>query len=323
MPRPSLARAADKIARTSGLETVVGRPSVVLSNKRLQREMPTVEQTVDALAGRIDPTALAPSDEPLFVFSAGWRSGSTLLQRLIISAGTYFLWGEPYSRANLVQSLAESLRPLASGWPPEDHLYDAEKLSNSPEALSQAWIANMFPPLETLLAAHRSLLSTWLAPPTDQSHLGWGMKEVRVSAAYAAYLRLLYPHAKIIFLVRDPVAAYASYRSRPFWYERWPSSQVRTPRAFGRVWCRLAGSFMTHHEELGALLIRYEDLLADPATADRLEQLLGAPIDRTVLTTRVDGTDVAHQGKLTPVQRRVIARYTAPVATELGYVVAE
>ena len=33
---------------------------------------------------------------PVFLFSAGWRSGSTLLQRLITHGGEVMMWGEPF-----------------------------------------------------------------------------------------------------------------------------------------------------------------------------------------------------------------------------------
>ncbi|MEO0535490.1 MAG: hypothetical protein AAF215_16660 [Cyanobacteria bacterium P01_A01_bin.123] len=38
------------------------------------------------------------ADSPIFVFSAGWRSGSTLLQRLVMSDKSVVIWGELFNR---------------------------------------------------------------------------------------------------------------------------------------------------------------------------------------------------------------------------------
>ena len=36
---------------------------------------------------------------PVFILSAGWGAGSTLLQRLIMSSGEVLVWGEPFDQA--------------------------------------------------------------------------------------------------------------------------------------------------------------------------------------------------------------------------------
>lgn len=57
----------------------------------------------------------ATTDCPVFVLSAGWRSGSTLLQRMLMPE--CFIWGEPYGHACLLQSLADPLRCMTNDWP--------------------------------------------------------------------------------------------------------------------------------------------------------------------------------------------------------------
>lgn len=325
-PRASLSEAADRIAKVSGIETVVGRPSTVWSHQRLQRDLPDVRSAVAALERRLHGLDTGPADRPLFIFSAGWRSGSTLLQRLVVSTQRYFIWGEPYHQTDVIRRLAESLIPFGTGWPPREYVYEAEPPAGTPHGndgqspdLSALWIANFYPPISRLLEAHRSFLRELLAPPQETTGLEWGLKEVRLSADYGAYLRMLFPQARFIFLVRDPRAAYNSYRDHPTWFERWPRSQIRTPYAYGQVWRRLAESFIGHEKQLDACLIRYEDLIEGGEALERLEHLLEAAIDRSVLENRVSGVADQSRGRPTALELKMLDRATQPVAARLGY----
>jgi len=316
---PNISEAVDRIAQASQLEAMVGRPSTVWRHQRLQRGLPSVGDAVSALEDRADAVATAVEDEPLFIFSAGWRSGSTLLQRLIVSAGTHFIWGEPYHRSDVIRRLAESLIPFGTGWPPPEYLYaSADDAPSAGEDLSGQWIANFYPPVDALLDAHRAFIRKLLAPPPSHDGYGWGLKEVRLSAEYAHYLRLLFPRARFVFLVRDPHAAYRSYREHPTWFERWPRSQVRTPHAFGQVWRRLADSFLVYEDRLGATLVRYEDIVAGGEAIDRLERVLGGSIDRSVLDERIGGSQ-EHRGGPSPLELKMLDRATRPTAARLGY----
>ena len=319
--RPSLSETADRLAQASGLEPIVGRPSTIWRHQKLQRKLPDLATAVTALGTRLDETDSEPaSDEPLFIFSAGWRSGSTLLQRLVVSTNSYFIWGEPYHQTDVIRRLAESVIPFGTGWPPPEYVYGGSETGNgSGTDLAGQWIANFYPPVDRLVDAHREFLRRLLAPPAGQDRPHWGLKEVRLSAEYALYLRLLFPRARFIFLVRDPHAAYRSYRERPTWFERWPRSQVRTPYAYGQVWRRLAESFLDYHEPLGATLIRYEDLVTGGETVDELERVLGAPVDRSVLVDRVGSTSGQDRSGPSALELRMLDRATQPVAARLGY----
>src|SRR5260370_858511 len=57
------------------------------------------------------------TEAPVFVLAAGWRSGSTLLQRLLMPA--CFIWGEPFGHADLIDSLADHLRCFTHRCPDE------------------------------------------------------------------------------------------------------------------------------------------------------------------------------------------------------------
>jgi ABC-type multidrug transport system fused ATPase/permease subunit len=315
-----LGHAADVIARQTGIEALIGRPTVVRNQLKTLRNVPQLDTAIAAVKDRLDPDLPGPEDEPLFVFSAGWRSGSTLLQRLIVSADTYFLWGEPYHQCDLVRRLAESLLPFGNGWPPPEYLHGTDATKDyQGQTLSTEWIANLYPSVSTLVDAHRQALRTYLAPPAERPDIGWGMKEVRLAGDYGLYLRLLFPRARFVFLVRDPRSAYRSYRERPTWFERWPRSQVRTPYAFGQLWSRLADSFLEYREPLDATLLRYEELFEGSEAIERLERVLGASVDRTVLVNRVGGTGGRSGSEPSALELRMLDRATQPTADRLGY----
>jgi hypothetical protein len=303
----------------STIETLLGTPEAY----RLQRRERAVErrplsEVLATVRSRLDPDAPEPADEPLFLLSAGWRSGSTLVQRLVNSGGACFLWGEPYSRADLVPRLAESLRPVTAAWPRAADVLGAGE--GPPE---DRWTANLHPPLDTLLEGHRALLRTLCAPPVGApAGCGWGFKEVRLSADHALYLHLLFPRARFVFVVRDPLDAYASYKAWRSWYTRWPAGQIRTARGYADLWAGLAGGFLAARAALGGIVIRYEDLVPGGPAPGALEELLGTPLDEAVLANRVSGSDLGPTS-LSALERRLISRRTGPVARALGYAPAQ
>jgi Sulfotransferase family len=297
------------------IETLLGTPEAHRLRHRerkvARRPMPEVIAAVNA---RCEDRTEIPADEPLFLLSAGWRSGSTLVQRLVNSQATCFLWGEPYSRADLVPRLADSIRPVTDAWPRH-----ADVLHENDGAVADRWTANLHPGLETLLASHRALLRTLFAPPAGApADSCWGFKEVRLSADHALYLHLLFPRARFVFLVRDPLDAFASYKSWRSWYLRWPDDQVRTAWAYGGLWADLADGFLGAIATVDGIVIRYEDLVPGGAAIAALEDLLGARVDEKALAHRISGHD-GGPDRLSGLERRVIARRTGSVARRLGY----
>jgi len=254
-------------------------------------------------------------ERPLFVFSAGWRSGSTLLQRLLMSGGEHYLWGEPYARTDVVRRLGDSLLPISAEWPPADYLADP---SADRADLARTWVANLYPPLEALVRAHRCFYTTMFASSLPESHDGgWGFKEVRLSIDYALYLSLLFPRARFVFLVRDPVRAYASYRSWRSWYDTWPA-QVRTPRAYGAMWRRLAEGFRLGGSQVHSVLVRYEDLPV-PSTVARLEDFLEVTLDPSVVDERIRGAAAERPEQVPALESRLLRRALGGAERSFGY----
>jgi hypothetical protein len=201
-------------------------------------------------------------EAPVFVLSTGWRTGSTLLQRILMTDRRVLLWGEPLGRMGLVSRLAEAVCGMRPGWPPEEFWIDRRAPSEDP---TTAWIANLFPPAVDFRAALRSLVERWLVVPArERGFVRWGLKEVRLGSPEAVLLRWLYPAACLVVLTRDPLAAYRSIRgSAPDWvlYARWPDRRVDDAVTFARHWNALAASWAEDTAPAERLVIRYEDLV--------------------------------------------------------------
>ncbi len=322
MRTPDLKEAARSLIRRFLKVPVEARTGPIrhrAAHREAVRAIPPVAEAIRTLDARFAPGEAPPDARPVFVLSAGWRSGSTLLQRLVMSAGGVLVWGEPYDRLWYVQRLAESLRALGGDWPPERFFLDARERSGATDH-SGEWVANLYPEVGDLKAAHRAFFDRlFAAPARARGYDRWGVKEVRLAADHASYLKWLYPDARILFLVRDPLAAYRSYRLFRPWYDRWPGPPVFTPGDFGRHWSDLAGSFVERADDLDARLIRFEDLAAGKTDLGALSEYLELELRPEVLEKPVTGRGGARLADVPAVENRLLRRAVGTVARELGY----
>src|SRR4051812_29224264 len=103
-----------------------------------ERARPSIEAGIAAIGRRWPDLRNECREEPVFILASGWRTGSTLLQRLIVR--TCFLWGEPFGHTWLIDSLAAPLRCFTDSWPEAHHFYKGADA----ETLSKTFIANQY-----------------------------------------------------------------------------------------------------------------------------------------------------------------------------------
>jgi len=293
-----------KIARAAHQRALLSNPNIATGISQLQERYPTDDDN--------------DQEEPIFLLSAGWRSGSTLLQRLIMSDANTLIWGEPYDECGMIQALSECFKAFRPDWPPHDYYYNGAL----PKQLSGDWIANLFPLPQDLRKSHRAFFDTMFAEPAKRAGAErWGIKEVRLGSEQCAYLHWLYPKAKFVFLYRNPLEAYRSYRRYGSnWYNTFPDKPVFTPITFGKHWRRLMEGFIRDKEKFDALMIRYEDLVSGRLPLDVIEAHLHIHIDRSVLKKKVGSSerngDVA---KVTRLEKWLCKLAVSSVAQEVGY----
>jgi hypothetical protein len=288
-----------------------------------RREAADLRARLDQAIERICAETRMDEDQPVFVLSAGWRSGSTLLQRMIMeNQRDLLMWGEPFPHCNIHDGLVNQFRAFTSLWPPSPYFLSGMELKDP----SDTWVANLYPDVDDLLRAHRSFHRTLFAEPAHRAGWKrWGLKEVRFTIDHATYLRLLYPKCKIILLYRNPYDAYLSYSH---WnvtvFRTWPDRFVSTPYAFGRNWTELTRGFLQGHEKVDALLIKYEDL-DDPGVVARIQSYLGWPVPRSSEMRRIQEPDYSRvarkpRRKSLPVAERALLHLAVrSVIRDAGY----
>ncbi|MCW8887152.1 MAG: sulfotransferase [Motiliproteus sp.] len=141
-----------------------------------------------------------------------------------------------------------------------------------------------------------------------------------MDAGHAFFLKWIYPNAKILMLVRDPVNAYRSYAKFKRWYHIRPQAPVFTVHKFARHWKKTAASFLQHAEDLDAMIVRYEDLVKDPQILAQLQEYLGRDINPEVLQRKITNMESTPGGyRVVSGEIWLLNKIVAPVASELGY----
>lgn len=245
------------------------------------------------------------SDVPIFLFAIGWRSGSTLLQRILITEPQLLLWGEPLGEMTVFAKLVEMLAASISS-------RNMQLWRDQPEpdsvALARSWIAVLYPPTEAFRLGLRSFFDQWLRSPALQQGFGrWGLKEVRFGAAEAVLLRWLYPKAKFVVLSRHPYDSYRSFADA-HWdqvYYRHPDKPIDSAASFAKHWNRLAVSWSSLPIGFPSVHIRYEDLVNRKVNFRHLESWLGIRIREEIALSAVVGRTSARK-RLTWYERMII-----------------
>ena len=286
-------------------------------------QVPSVAQGIDSVIKRWNVSSPPEiTDNPVFIFASGWRSGSTLLQRLVNSDGKILLWGEPFANCNLIPSLADTLKAFSDRYPSHSHFLDSDHFNRNSADLSQRWTANLYPDTANLIQAHRQFFHTlYQQPALTKGYQRWGLKEVRLSIDHATYLQWLFPQAQFLFLYRNPYKAYRSCRNWTNLYMRWPDQSVYTPEQFGNYWQTMTSGYLQNYQQVKGKLIKYEELASGNFLLEDLANYLQLNLDKNVLAKRIGGqkkTQSIPQGELKRLQKAV-----EPLASQLGYLPEE
>lgn len=277
-----------------------------------------VEKAIDALDLTGEHPFQRDDESPIFVLATGWRSGSTLLQRILSTDPNVLLWGEPLGEMALLPGITTMLARLAE--------FPELRERCSPDnpafaSLATSWIASLYPPGGSFREGLRSLITNWMGNAArKRGFTRWGFKEVRLGAPDAILLHWLYPNAKFILLTRNPYDCYLSL-SDSGWhhlYHSRPDIRVDSAAALARHWNRLALSWSELPPEFPAYRIRYEDLLTGKVDFQELGSWLGIRIrEEIAISKHISHT--ARRRHLGWCQRMIVAHETREGMRSLGY----
>jgi hypothetical protein len=285
--------------------------------------LPSVEQLAESLAVLRSGTSDAFDSEeqavsPIFLFATGWRAGSTLLQRILVTDPRVLLWGEPFGDFALPSRIAEMVSHTSELYLLKQRFIQ-DNLTSA--AMATSWIATLYPPGNDFRLALRSLFDQWLGEPARQRGFArWGLKEVRLCAAEATLLHWLYPHAKFVILTRHPYDCYRSLADsgwRHVYYQR-PDISVDSAAGFARHWNRLAVSWSELPPGFPCFHIKYEDLINGRVDFRTLESWLGIEIKENIALSVFVG-QTALRRRLSWYERLIISREAGRGMKALGY----
>lgn len=222
--------------------------------------------------------------EPIFLFSSIWRSGSTLLQRLINASNEVLVWGEAGGALNSIQdTYARYQQMLGDGGQIYKHGYGGngasqfDKFKDGGDDIHNKWIACMNPPLEHIEHQLRTLLNgIYMTPAEELGFSRWGLKEVNSGIETAQFLKRLYPNAKFVFLVRNPFNCILSIKKRK-WLDALDHPDPLLLHA--KHWRKLSQEF--RKSDFG-MLIKFEELVSDQEVIMKLRDYLNIdsiPVD--------------------------------------------
>jgi hypothetical protein len=220
------------------------------------------------------------------------------------------VFGEALGRAAIIPRMTQAITAITPDFP-----HRSDELGRGGEL--KTFPANLYPPLNSLREAFRNMLLTWFAEPAFKAGFQrWGVKEVRLSAAEAMFLKWLFPRATFLVLTRHPIDVFVSSRDWSLWYS-WPERPVDGGIGVVRHWNRLAVSWKSVPADWGHRIVRYEDMVAE-CDWGGLERACGLALDpERVLEKRTGGTK--RKRAATKEETTTVLRITRDGRAAMGY----
>lgn len=253
---------------------------------------------------------------PVFLLAGGQRTGSTLIQRLILSTRQVLVWGE---HGGILIPQLRSLFNQTVSWAEAENGY--KHLASFKANAHHVWAPNMNPEPPYFHTGCRAFLEQSLgAAARDMGYPRWGFKEVRYARDEVRTLQALFPRASFIFLVRNPVSCLRSIKVA-HWYKGNFNSD---PAKFLSEWTRVSGNLADVYPEYKrACFVRYEDAISNPAetvnTIARTIDVPAAAFDLSVFDNLLRGTS-SSPAALDPADMAALQNSALlEVAGKLGY----
>ena len=263
---------------------------------------------------------------PIFLLGSG-RSGTTLLQRILNSADDVLIWGE---HGGFLKQIAEAYFQNQTDKEIDKQIFVQNPVAKDPSLdfnalklrkIGYSWM-NWYGRNE-IDVNFRGLIDSFFNPEgMARSH--WGFKEIRygLEDRVMEMLAALYPEARFVFIVRNPIDVVASQVVMG-WYG--------DAQHLAKSWAnqnRAILDFCHTHEERSHL-VRFEELIApDSSAIPNLFDWLGFTAtqkQREILAmeegvwkkTRKDGK--SHGEMFSAWQRRKVLRIVRAQKRALGY----
>lgn len=261
---------------------------------------------------RLLPASKKDFESPSFIFAASWRTGSTLLRRVVNGSGR------------------TSIREETAFLPEARNLFERtssylERVKSNRESAYQNVIGRWIPVVS--LEPDRANVATrsffeWLyvAEARAQGFKRRDFKEVTGEADPNMRFRVaLWPKAHLLFRVRDPYDACRSVKGKKF------HANSKEPMKPVQVWNENVTAFLDSTDLDGrCLLVRYEELVRQSRTADGLlraiAEHLNCEVNQRMFREPEARTDLPVQSvELTADERAEIAGMAGAAAQRLGY----
>jgi len=214
---------------------------------------------------------------PIILLASGQRTGSTLLQRFLVSNPRLMIWGEHDGVLTEIFRRYERLYEWDDMFAHQLRTFQQDGFNN--------FIPNMIPNADIIRQSQRAILEV-LYRDTARA-MGrdiWGFKEVLYDADMALALRDLFPDMRVIYITRHPFGGFTSLLHE----ERLKPSEINIPIkdiwtrtktiAWVDVWTHINQTFLDHPGITPDWVFKltYEELVGDiPNTTGALIDWLG------------------------------------------------